>query len=472
MKLTPTLKLTRMLKVFLPALIILTAKSASAQITPVLGNPINYIYGLTGNGEIDEIDNLTAATKVVIKNTTYSGNSASSANGLAYNTFNGKFYYFKRNVTSTPQEFVSFDPKTNTVTQLHISTCADDIHTGCVSFDGNGYYTVDILGNLNYYNILTNTWKVITSSFLDQFGNNVTNVIKTQSAGDMAIDGSGNIWLLTSSSSNYALYKISAPMPTNSVASITVSRYIDPATATPTGNSFAGIAFNANGQIFVSTKNDNRLYRLINISTLSFVGTFTTGDTGNDLTSQNFPTAVLAVTWKSFDVNVQRNNYVTLNWTVAEEDSKGFYVQHSMDGMNWEDLTFIQTKNIPETDRNYTYSYTNNQNGKQYYRIRQVDIIGKEHYSDVKTITINNDKQNVEIWPNPAKDFLQVVNKDAQSTNSSIAQIVDLSGRVHSEKQLQSGVNTFNISALPTGIYVVRIQGSNGISFDKKIIKQ
>ena len=46
-------------------------------------------------------------------------------------------------------------------------------------------------------------------------------------------------------------------MPTTSVAQLTVKRVIAPTASTSTGNSFAGIAFNANGQIFLGTRGDD-----------------------------------------------------------------------------------------------------------------------------------------------------------------------------------------------------------------------
>ncbi|MGC4036213.1 MAG: hypothetical protein QM764_09640 [Chitinophagaceae bacterium] len=117
------------------------AGKSTAQTTLIMGNPLTTIYGLTSNGIIYEISTSNASITRTIKNNTYSGNSPSNANGLAYNTFNGKFYYFKRNVGTTPQEFVSFAPSTGTVTVLTTSSsCTNEVHTGCISFDGKYYY--------------------------------------------------------------------------------------------------------------------------------------------------------------------------------------------------------------------------------------------------------------------------------------------------------------------------------------------
>ncbi|MGC4036212.1 MAG: hypothetical protein QM764_09635 [Chitinophagaceae bacterium] len=212
---------------------------------------------------------------------------------------------------------------------------------------------------------------------MDQFNNDVDAVVRNQSSGDIAIDGFGTVWMVTSNNTNYGVYKFTAP--TGAVAKLTVTQVIAPTAATPSGNSFAGIAFDSNGQIFMGTRNDDGLYLLQNSSTLKYIGKFGSSDAGNDLTSLNFPLAsVLPVKWIDFNTSLTNNTTVTLNWKVTEENNAGFYIEHSSDAANWETLTFIQSKNSNGNNQDYSWSYTANLNGKQYYRIKQVDIDGKE----------------------------------------------------------------------------------------------
>ncbi|MDP4263226.1 MAG: T9SS type A sorting domain-containing protein [Bacteroidota bacterium] len=471
MKLISTLFEKKTLTTLAAALLMFSATTSFGQVSLVCTSPTSTIYGLDGNGEIYPIKTANAKTGTIVKNSTYPGQTPASANGIGYNTFNGKFYYFKRNTTSAPQEFVSFDPTLNVVTTLANSTATDDIHTGCINFNGTGYYTTDIQGTLSYYNIATNTWTLITSKIVDQGGNNISTLIKTQSAGDMAIDGLGNIWLLTSSSANYGLYKIPAPLPTTPVAQLNVIRIINPTATTPTGNSFAGIAFGTSGQMYMSTKNDNRLYVMTTINALTFIGIFDKSDVGNDLTSCSFPTSILPVTWESFDVSVQNNNNVTLNWDVIEYQDKGFYVQHSMNGTDWEDLAFIPAKNNSESVQSYSYSHINNLNGKQYYRIKQVDLDDRSSFSEVRTITLKNDQQNITVFPNPATDHIRIVG-NSSNDNLAKAQIFDLSGKMLIEQKLLTGSNTISINKLPVGAYIVRVESNNGTAYNQKIIKQ
>lgn len=416
-------------KRLLAFLVLFNTFKTYGQVSQICTDPSNIIYGLTGNGVIMEIKANTGAAGATIKNNSYTGGIPSGSNGLSLNVFNGKFYYFKRNVTATPQQFVSFNPATNTVTQLANSTCAAEVHTGCVNLTGTGYYTVDVRGNFNYYNVITNTWAFITNNIRDQNNNNVRSIIQNQSAGDMAMDGLGNLWLVTSSNTNYGLYKFQAPLPTRPVAQLNVTCVINPTASTPTGNSFAGIAFKPNGEILMATRNDNRLYRLQTTNTLSFVGKLASNDVGNDLTSSAFPNSILPVTWKSFDAKLTVNNTIELKWDVVQENCEGFYVQFSINGSDWQDLDFIPAQTDGGSIKSYSYTHVNTNEGKQYYRIRKVDIDKKETFSVIRTVDLNNEFGFAALWPNPVTEQLRIALLSGNNNSRGKAGIFDLSGK-------------------------------------------
>ncbi|MBL0272528.1 MAG: T9SS type A sorting domain-containing protein [Chitinophagaceae bacterium] len=438
----------------------------------ICSNPNNVIYGLTGNGAIYPITVATATVGAAVKSTSYSGNSASSSNGLAYNSANGKFYYFKRNVGGSNQEFVSYDPAQNIVQILKISTCAADIHTGAITADGRGYYTIDVNGNFNYYDIINNNWVFISANFKDQFGVNVTSVIQSQNAGDIAFDGNGNLWIVTSSSSNYGLYELPAPMPTSATASpLVLTKKIDPSAATPSGNSIAGIAFNPTGQIFIATKNDNRLYRIENNLTNTYLGTFSVNDVGNDLTSCAFPLGVLPVKWISYTATLINNSRVDLVWNVVEQDNPVYSVEYSTDGINWKEITYIKSNNKGGETQQYTYTHYSPTKGKNYYRIKMTDALNNKNFSDTKLIDLNSQGTSLSLWPNPASDFIRVNSPFENGNSAAKIRVYDLTGKMQIEGQLKPGESIFNISALKSGTYIINLYSIDGNSCNQKFIK-
>ena len=449
---------------FIPAFILMFLTiSVNAQ---VCTNPNGVIYGLSNSGNIVPITVSNSAVGATI-NPAYTS-STSSANGIGYNAQNGNFYYFQNGNSGASQQFVSFNPATNTYATLAPSPSTAIVYRGCVNFNGTGYYCLDQNSNLCYYNITTNTWTLIGSVFADQYGNNVTSTFKAQASGDIAIDGLGNLWIVSSGSSAYGVYKISAPLPTVATATISITQLVPPTTPTPTSTNFAGIAFNATGEIYVCTTND--LYILNNDLSLSHLGTFSVAGVGGDLTSCNFPITVLPVSWQSVNVDLQSNNSVLINWIVNQQiNSKEYTVERSTDGKTWSDVGTVESTGNTTTAQSYSYTDANPAAGNNYYRIRQTDFDGKTNFSIVKTVNVAAATQ-LAIWPNPSKNIINI-QKENNGTNSINAEIFNQSGQKVSSSLLKSGINTVDISSLPAGYYIVHIDLANGEKFNQKLVK-
>lgn len=439
---------------------IIWLQPVSAQIC---SSPATVIYGLSYTGEIRPITVSDAAVGAAITPSYGNGNNAANqSNALGYNAVNGSFYFFKRNSSVGNQQFVSFNPASGTVSTLASCPTTNATHTGCVSFSGDGYYAMDAAGRLYYYNINLNTWQLITSTFYDQSGTNITATLAAQSGGDVAIDGLGNLWILSSSSSNYGLYKVSAPLPITPVASITATQIIAPTALTPTGNGFAGIAFNTTGQIFLTTFIDNQLYRLENNYTLTNLGTLSVSYTGIDLTSCNFPMTVLAASQQTFTATVKNARQVMLTWTdAAQNNNDMYYIEHSSNEVNWEEIGSMH-----RNGEKYTYIHTNPLPGNQYYRIRQVTLNGQTSYSVIRQVALNTNNE-VAVWPNPAKDIAYI-----NSNTTCTARLFDQLGRQVYTATIQPGVNTLNMQVIPAGIYIVHMQAAAGQIHTRQLVKQ
>ena len=72
---------------------------------------------------------------------------------------------------------------------------------------------------------------------------------------------------------------------------------------------------------------------------------------------------------------------------------------------------------------------------------------------------------NVKIYPNPAKDRLFIINNELLTINN--VEIVDLAGKTIANHK--TSVNSIDVSALPQGIYLVKIHTDKGLVFDKFI---
>ena len=445
------------------AVLMVISKQDNAQMCTTPGS---VIYALSNSGNIYPVTVSTGSVAAPVNSTPLSTTNA--ANAIGYNTVNGLFYYFQNANSGGSEQFVSYNPSTNTYTTLASAPITGSVLKGCVSFNGTGYYCLDANGNLCYYNITANTWVLACSNFTDQFGNNVSSVFKSGASGDIAIDGLGNMWVVASNTSTWGLYKISAPLPTASVASMTVSQLVSPNTATPAGTNFAGIAFDPAGNIYMGTNND--LYLLQNNFSLTHLAAFSTGGICGDLTSCNYPFGVLAVSFQNIMAVANENKSVSVSWTVSEQAStRGYYVERSTDGSNWSQLSFVPSNGLAKSSAQYIFLDNNPDNGINYYRIEETDIDGSGNYSETRTVSIENTVGSyLRVWPNPAKDQINIQNNN----NYTNAKIYSQSGALTGEIALKQGTNAMNVSALPFGAYIVNVKDANGHSYNMKFIKE
>jgi hypothetical protein len=92
----------------------------------------------------------------------------------------------------------------------------------------------------------------------------------------------------------------------------------------------------------------------------------------------------------------------------------------------------------------------------------------QEFYIEVSTTGIVNTLANqLQLYPNPVKDELII---DKGQLRIDKVEITDLTGKTVINCQL-SAVNSINVSALPQGIYLVKIETNEGI-VTKKFVKE
>jgi hypothetical protein len=420
-------------------------------------DPVNVIYGITNTGAIHPINVNTGVADPQI-NPAYPGNAPDQSNGLAYNPVSGKFYYFKRNPSSTITEFVSFDPATNIYTILSNPSTSNSVFSGSLTNDGTGYYCWDTQGTLFYYSIASDTWTTITSNIKDQYGKDVDSIIRLHYSGDGAIDGYGNLWLMPSSATKYGLFRLDLPLPTTTVASITVEEVIP---MTPSTTTFVGIAFNNTGQIFMSTSSSD-LYRLEDNLSLTLMSSLSIPMA--DLTSCNFPFSVLAGTDYNFTAFIVNGN-VTVAWKPSlQQASVTYTIERSTDNRNWytiataADLHFSINK-ISFTDVTPVY-------GRNFYRLKIVDARNHNSYSVVRTVELKKDN-NFSVWPNPVVSYVYIRNKG----ENAMAIVYSETGSRIRSAIITSGLNNIDLKTLPTGKYVITIYSHNS-SASYKIVKK
>ncbi len=429
---------------------------------------LDTVFGLTTGGILYPINvnNTTAGTLINASGAT----GTASSNGVGFSTLDGKFYYFNKTGTGaapSPQ-FVSYDPVSTTLTTLPnppaTITSAQKIRTGCVNNLGSGYYTINpsavgVTPALYYYNITTAAWTTITSSFVDPSLASLNTTFHNLNSGDMAFDGVGNLWILLSSTSSYALYKISAPVPTTAVASVTATQIIGTTNFFNTTAGFTGLAFNSAGTLYMSRGTGiDSLYKLVTVASgIVPVGKFATTDIGADLTSCVAPMWVLSSSpWQNF--SAVWHNGIELSWKALENNAvAGYYIEYSTDGEHWQQQASIAKSGNTGTAAATDYHYTDQkyQTGNNFYRIVQYNAAGERNVSSVRLINTAATHAAISIGPNPSRDIIYIYNRD--NSTKYMAQVFDRSGRLVYSTSVEPGQASVNVASLQKGSYILKL---------------
>src|SRR5688572_12702858 len=423
----------------------------------VCTDPVNVIYGLTNAGTIHPIDVNTGVAEAAI-NPAYPGNAPDQSNGIGYNGLNGMFYYFKRIPSSSIIEFVSFDPATNNYTVLNSPATTSSVYSGSIAVDGLGYYCWDTQGTLFYYRISDNTWTTITTNIVDESGKDVDSIIRLHSSGDGAIDGAGNLWILPSSNSRYGLFRLSGPLPTTPVPSVTVQQIVG---MTPTPATFVGISLNSTGQIFMITSTE-QLYRLEDNLSLTLMSTLSLPMA--DLTSCNFPMGVLAGTGYHFTASLV-NQKVNLTWTPLPRGNINYVLERSTDNINWN--VIAQGGDFKYTMNKIAYVDESPLAGRNFYRVRIINAGNITTYSIIRLIQTTKEN-GFSVWPNPVINELFIRN-----TNENVfVNILNEAGVKIRSLQIKKGLNSVDLKNYPTGKYFLTIRTAEGVLSTYKLVKK
>jgi hypothetical protein len=182
--------------------------------------------------------------------------------------------------------------------------------------------------------------------------------------------------------------------------------------------------------------------------------------------------ATLPVNLRSFTA-VRNNSLVTLRWeTTQEENSKGFDIQRKLSNGAWQNVGYVDTKAIhgnSSSPLSYDFMDVNKANGITQYRLRQLDIDGKQSFSLIRSVPGEGQKDKTIIFPNPSSDGkLNVVFEDKDVSRN--ISLTDMNGRVIRQwKNVLS--NTLQIENLLTGFYTLRIINSEtGEQIVEKIV--
>ncbi|MEO8860334.1 MAG: T9SS type A sorting domain-containing protein [Ginsengibacter sp.] len=179
-------------------------------------------------------------------------------------------------------------------------------------------------------------------------------------------------------------------------------------------------------------------------------------------------TGTLAVKITSFTAS-KKDKSVVLNWQTATEiDNKGFDIQRSPDGINWNNIGFVNGSINSSIERNYQFNDASPLSGQNLYRLVQLDIDNKATYSTIVSIKIlSSGFYSVSSNPGTGLYGLHI-----ESTNEKIYySVTDADGRKIMNKIFNgSGDETIDLTRYSSGIYLLQIRKGIDV-FNERLIK-
>ena len=169
--------------------------------------------------------------------------------------------------------------------------------------------------------------------------------------------------------------------------------------------------------------------------------------------------ATLPVNLTYFTAVRTNSSYVNLKWeTAQEENSKGFDVQRKLPNGVWQTVDFVETKAVngnSGSPLSYEFTDRNNSKGITQYRLRQLDIDGKQAFSLMRSVRGEGQKGKTIIYPNPSGDGkVNIVFENVNSIRN--VSLMDASGRTIKQWKAVTN-NNIQIDNLAPGFYTVRI---------------
>lgn len=165
-------------------------------------------------------------------------------------------------------------------------------------------------------------------------------------------------------------------------------------------------------------------------------------------------TIPLPIELGDFQARLLDNGVVDIRWTtITEKNTSHFIIERTQDFKN---ITgFIQKKAVGNSLILQHYSVQDRQPkaGVNYYRLKSVDFDGTTSYSKWEAIHNTNTTIEIQLYPNPAKDQVQLTLVGAKEGNVQI-KIVNQVGQVLRQKRINTQqLITLPVHQLANGVY-------------------
>ncbi|WP_422358787.1 T9SS type A sorting domain-containing protein [Reichenbachiella sp.] len=152
--------------------------------------------------------------------------------------------------------------------------------------------------------------------------------------------------------------------------------------------------------------------------------------------------------------------HVALHWqTRSELNSDHFVLEKRVGKDSFIELSKVEAMGNSNQPADYFSIDKAPVLGENFYRLKQVDIDGSSTYSEIIMVESNNSLNNWVVYPNPAKEFLQVYLGSAEVKSEELnVSLFDVSGQRHDViYDMEPDHLVVNTNQLKGGYYVLKV---------------
>jgi hypothetical protein len=183
----------------------------------------------------------------------------------------------------------------------------------------------------------------------------------------------------------------------------------------------------------------------------------------------------LPVELVQFVATLNPDGTVKLSWATAQEmNSASFDIERSADLTSWNKIGNVIAKGYSSTTTNYSFTDQFPLAGTGYYRLKMIDLDGKFLYSEVVSVSSDQNSQPLVVYSNPFIDQIRVkVNVDR--AENLLFTVSDIVGKTYLKQSYnaQAGDNLVDLvpAGAASGMYILHIEGST-YAQTVKLVKQ
>jgi hypothetical protein len=159
-----------------------------------------------------------------------------------------------------------------------------------------------------------------------------------------------------------------------------------------------------------------------------------------------------------------------LDWKSTDDTGIDYYVEHSIDGVNFNTLAVIKGAER----KKYSYVHRTPATGRNYYRLKmKLNTTGLSSFSPIAYITNESTAGLLAVYPNPAKEkFVLRIPAKVQEVLVSINDLMGKPVYTNGYPVLNNAVEVYTGNALKPGVYIIEVSGKNYRQTGRLIIRQ